>query len=169
MGKLILVTGGQRSGKSSLAQKMAEEKSQKPIFLATSRIWDKDHARRIRRHKQDRPDNWITLEEEKYFSKHGFNNQIVVIDCITLWLTNFFYDNKQDIDKSLQEAEREIDYLTQQNAEFIIVSNELGMGAHPNSLTQMRFNDLQGWTNQYIAKKAEAVYLMISGISTKIK
>lgn len=169
MARIILITGGQRSGKSNYAKQMAEEKSPYPVYLATSRIWDKDHEQRIKKHKEDRNKNWTTIEEEKYISNHNYNNKTVVIDCVTLWLTNFFYDNNQDIDKSLKEAKKEIEELTNQKADFIIVSNELGMGAHPENLTQMKFNDLQGWMNQYIAYYADEVYFMISGIPQKIK
>jgi adenosylcobinamide kinase/adenosylcobinamide-phosphate guanylyltransferase len=169
MGRIILITGGQRSGKSNFAKELARKKTKSPIYLATSRVWDDDHKKRIERHKKDRNKEWTTIEEDKYLSQHTFYKQVVVIDCVTLWLTNFFFDNNQDIDQSLQEAKKEIDQLLVQDAEFIIVTNELGMGAHPSNMARMKFLDLQGWTNQYIAHLAEKVYLMVSGISQKIK
>ncbi|MFP4018731.1 MAG: bifunctional adenosylcobinamide kinase/adenosylcobinamide-phosphate guanylyltransferase [Bacteroidales bacterium] len=169
MAYLTFITGGQRSGKSSYAKQMAEKKNKNPIYVATSRVWDKGHEARIKKHKEDRGEHWTTIEEEKYISKHNFNNKTVVIDCVTLWLTNFFYDNNQDIDNSLAEAKKEFDLLYNQKADLIIISNELGMGAHPASSMQMKFNDLQGWVNQYIAYYANDVYFMISGIAQKIK
>jgi adenosylcobinamide kinase/adenosylcobinamide-phosphate guanylyltransferase len=170
MAKITFITGGQRSGKSSFAQKLAINKNNHPIYLATSRKWDKDHKKRIEKHREDRSKhNWTTIEEEKYLSKHLFNDQVVLIDCITLWLTNFYYDNNNDIEKSYNEAVAEIDKLNKMNAEFIIVTNEIGMGAHPDNLIQMKFADLQGWVNQYIAKKAEKVLLMVSGIPLTVK
>ena len=170
MAKITLITGGQRSGKSSFAQKLALKKSNQPVYLATSRVWDKDHKKRIEKHRLDRSkDNWTTIEEEKFLSNLSFNNQVVLIDCVTLWLTNFYYDNNNDIEKSYHQAITEIDKLKKMNSEFIIVTNEIGMGAHPENLIQMKFGDLQGWVNQYIAKKAEKVLLMVSGIPLTVK
>ena len=170
MAKITLITGGQRSGKSSYAQKLTLEKNNQPIYLATSRVWDQDHKKRIEKHRKDRSkESWTTIEEEKYLSNHSFNKQVVLIDCITLWLTNFYYDNNNDVEKSYQEAVAEIDKLNTMNAEFIIVTNEIGMGAHPDNLIQMKFGDLQGWVNQYIAQNAEKVLLMVSGIPLTVK
>lgn len=170
MTNITFITGGQRSDKSSFAKKLAFKKSNNPVYLATSRIWDNDHKKRIEKHRRDRHnENWTTIEEEKYLSKHSFNGRTVLIDCITLWLTNFYYDNHSDIEKSYHEAINELDKLMQMDSEFIIVSNEIGMGAHPDNLIQMKFVDLQGWVNQYIAKLANQVYLMVSGISVTVK
>ena len=169
MTNITLITGGQRSGKSSYAQKLALEASNNPVYLATSRIWDKEHQERIERHKQDRDKRWENIEEEKFLSKHDFNKRVVLIDCITLWLTNFFFDNKSDIDLSLNAAKEEFDKLTQQDAHFIIVTNEIGLGGMSDNEVQRKFTDLQGWMNQYIAQKANKVILMVSGIPMKVK
>ena len=169
MAKIIFITGGRRSGKSKYAKKLALQKTEKPVCLATSRIWDEDHKARIEKHKFDRGSEWTTIEEEKYLSRHPFDHQTVVIDCITLWLTNFFYDNSNDIESSYNEAKTELKVISNQNAEFIIVSNEIGMGGHPGNMTQMKFADLQGWINQYIAELADEAYLMVSGMPVKIK
>jgi adenosylcobinamide kinase/adenosylcobinamide-phosphate guanylyltransferase len=88
---IYFITGGQRSGKSSYGQKVALKLSQNPIYLATSRIWDEDHKLRIKHHKSDRDDRWTTIEEKKYISNHDFTCRTVLMDCVTLWLTNFFY------------------------------------------------------------------------------
>lgn len=169
MTKITFITGGQRSGKSAYAQELALKKSEKPIYLATSRIWDKEHKKRIQRHQADRDDRWENIEEEKYLSKHNYNERIVLIDCITLWLTNFFFDNKSDIDNSLSEAKVEFNKLINQNAHFIIVSNEIGLGGMPENEVQRKFTDLQGWMNQYIAAKANKVFMMVSGIAMTVK
>lgn len=169
MAHITFITGGQRSGKSSYAQKLALNKSKRPIYLATSRVWDELHRQRIERHKQDRDDNWHTIEEEKTLSIHDFTCNVVLIDCVTLWLNNFFFDNKNDVEKSLTEAKQELDNLCKQDAQFIIVSNELGMGGFPIDPVQAKFTDLQGWFNQHLADIADEVFLMVSGIPVQIK
>jgi len=169
MSEITLITGGQRSGKSAYAQNLALKKSTKPIYLATSRIWDKEHQKRIQRHIADRDDRWTNIEEEKHVSKHDFSNKVVLMDCVTLWLTNFFYDNESDIDLSLREAKAEFDLLIKQNAHYIVVTNEIGLGGMPENEVQRKFTDLQGWMNQYIANKANKVTLMVSGIPMRVK
>ncbi|WP_430815037.1 bifunctional adenosylcobinamide kinase/adenosylcobinamide-phosphate guanylyltransferase [Carboxylicivirga sp. RSCT41] len=169
MAKIILITGGQRSGKSSHAQNMALQLSPNPIYLATSRIWDEEHQLRIERHKADRGNEWVNIEEEKELSKHKFEGKTVLIDCITLWLTNFFFDNDSAIEQSLEEAKAEFNVLVQQEATFIFVTNEIGLGGMPENPVQRKFTDLQGWMNQYIAERANEVYLMVSGIPLKVK
>ena len=169
MAHITYITGGQRSGKSSYAQELALIRSKNPVYLATSRIWDEDHKKRIERHKADRGHEWENIEEEKAISAHNFESKTVLIDCITLWLTNLFYDNKSDVDKTLEEAKKELHDLFQQNAKFIIISNEIGMGGHAANEIMLKFTDLQGWINQYIAKQANEVYLMVSGLPLKVK
>ena len=167
--EITFVTGGQRSGKSSFAQNLAEKKSMSPIYLATARIWDEDFEARIKRHQSDRGKQWQTIEEQIDISKHDFSGKTVLLDCITLWLTNIFYENKNDVEQSLMIAKNEWDKFIQQDFTLIVVSNELGMGVHPENEIARKFADLQGWMNQYIAKNANEVLLMVSGISMKIK
>ncbi|MGG8496867.1 bifunctional adenosylcobinamide kinase/adenosylcobinamide-phosphate guanylyltransferase [Tenacibaculum sp. TC6] len=163
------ITGGERSGKSSYAQKLAESLTPKPIYLATSRIWDDDFKKRVDRHISDRDDRWTTVEEEKWLSNVITEKQTVVIDCVTLWLTNFFVDTKYDIDEALALAKSEIDKLTRIDAHIIIISNEIGMGLHANSESGRKFTQLQGWTNQYIAQHADKAIFMVSGLPLTLK
>ncbi|MCT4599759.1 MAG: bifunctional adenosylcobinamide kinase/adenosylcobinamide-phosphate guanylyltransferase [Marinifilaceae bacterium] len=169
MSKIIYVSGGQKSGKTTQAERIALSLSERPIYLATSRIWDEEHRKRIQHHQANRGDEWITIEEEKYLSKHDFKDKVVLIDCITLWMTNFFFDNKQDIEKSLLEAKKEISELFKQEATFIIVSNEIGMGGSPSDSMAFKFTDMLGLMNQFIAKQSDEAYLTVSGIPVKIK
>lgn len=164
-----LVTGGQRSGKSSYAEKLALGLSSEPIYMATSRIWDEGHKQRIDRHKSDRGNEWVTIEEEKYLSRHQLANKVILVDCITLWLTNFFFDNDSDVTKSLAEAKYEFLKLLEIDSHFIFVTNEIGMGAFPIDKLQIAFTDLQGWMNQFVASEADEVTLMVSGIALKVK
>lgn len=166
---IIFITGGARSGKSRYAQELALQLGSNPVYVATARKWDDDFKQRIQRHQNDRDERWTSIEEEKYISTLQLEQKVVVVDCVTLWLTNFFVDTKNNIDASLQACKDEIDKLATQSSTFIIISNEIGMGVHADSEIGRKFTDLQGWTNQYIAAKASKVVLMVSGIPLTIK
>lgn len=166
---IMLITGGQRSGKSRYAQDLALSLTPNPVYLATSRIWDEEFRQRVLRHQADRGPEWANIEEEKLLSRHDLTGRVVVIDCVTLWCTNFFFDNQGQVEASLEQIKREFDALVRQDATFLFVTNELGLGGVPMDETQRKFTDLQGWVNQYIASKADKVVLMVSGIALKIK
>lgn len=166
---IALITGGERSGKSRYAQTLALSLASNPVYLATSRVWDEEFHQRVLRHQADRGPQWTNIEEEKYLSLHNLTGRVVVIDCVTLWTTNFFFDNKSDIDLSLKEIKEEFDKLCTEEAYLIFVTNEIGMGGVSADEIQRKFTDLQGWVNQYVASKANEVFLMISGIPLKIK
>lgn len=167
--RIILITGGQRSGKSGYAQQLALQLTDKPVYIATSRVWDEEYRERIKRHQRERGSQWTNIEEEKKLSRIDIEGKIAVIDCVTLWGTNFFFDNDSDIEKSLREMKDEFDRFTGQDAVFIFVTNELGLGGISENKIQRRFADLQGWINQYIAGKADEVVLMVAGIPLKVK
>ncbi|MFV0536270.1 MAG: bifunctional adenosylcobinamide kinase/adenosylcobinamide-phosphate guanylyltransferase [Dysgonomonas sp.] len=169
MKKITLITGGQRSGKSSYAEKMALLLSSNPVYLATSRVWDEEHRKRIERHKANRGKEWTNIEEDKQLSLHILTDRVILIDCVTLWATNFFFDLQSDVEQSLEALKEEFERFTDQDAQFIFVTNEIGMGEMSANEIQRKFADLQGWLNQYIASKADEVYLMVSGIPVKIK
>lgn len=166
---IYLITGGQRSGKSRHAQDLALQLTDRPVYVATARVWDEEFKQRIDRHRQDRSKSWISVEAEKELSKLDLNGKVAVIDCITLWLTNYFTDNSQDVNKSLSQAKEELTELIRQDATLIFVTNEIGMGTHANSTSGRKFTDLQGWTNQYLADIADKVILMVSGIPITVK
>lgn len=166
---IIFITGGERSGKSSFSQKLALQLSDKPIYIATARIWDDDFNNRVKQHKIERGENWLTIEEEKNIGDLNIENQTAVIDCVTLWLANFYADTNNDIEKSLSLAKEEIDKLKNKPGNFIIISNEIGMGVHAATHTARKFVELQGFMNQYIAADADEAYLMVSGIPIKLK
>ncbi|MFV0522804.1 MAG: bifunctional adenosylcobinamide kinase/adenosylcobinamide-phosphate guanylyltransferase [Mangrovibacterium sp.] len=164
------ITGGQRSGKSRFAQELALKKSKEPIYLATSRIWDDDFKERVRRHQSDRGDNWTTLEIPVQISRAEIESRVVVLDCITLWLTNLYFDHQgSSIDEILHLAKIELHQLFTKNSELIIISNEIGLGGHAENELARKFTDLQGWTNQFIAGIADEVTLMVSGLPLKLK
>ncbi len=167
---IYLITGGERSGKSGYAQSLALQLTDNPIYVATARKWDTDFQNRIDRHQKDRDERWTNIEEEKYLSKIDFSGKVALIDCVTLWLTNFFIDHKNDVHLSLEEAKKEFLLLAEQeNTVLIIVTNEIGMGVHAATEIGRKFTELQGWMNQFLASKADEVVLMVSGIPVKIK
>jgi adenosylcobinamide kinase/adenosylcobinamide-phosphate guanylyltransferase len=167
---IYLITGGERSGKSSYAQNLALQLSDSPIYVATARKWDADFQNRIDRHQQERDERWTSIEKEKYISEIGFSGKVALIDCVTLWLTNFFVDTNNDVDLSLEEAKKEfLSISNQENITLIIVTNEIGMGVHAATHIGRKFTELQGWMNQFLASKADEVVLMVSGIPVKIK
>ncbi|MBR6539995.1 MAG: bifunctional adenosylcobinamide kinase/adenosylcobinamide-phosphate guanylyltransferase [Bacteroidales bacterium] len=183
MGKIILVTGGQRSGKSTYAEKMALDLSgdNKCVYMATAKVWDDEFAKRVALHKQRRGEQWINIEEEKFLSKHNVAGKVVLVDCVTLWSTNFFFgistsqENESSgekgnvVKRSLEAVKDEFDKFTQQDATFVFVTNEIGLSGVSENKIQRQFTDLLGWLNQYIASKADEVYFMVCGIPIKIK
>lgn len=169
MTTIHLITGGERSGKSAYAEAEALRLSPQPEYIATARIWDEEFAERVRRHQERRGPEWTNIEEEKALSRHELSGRTVLIDCVTLWATNFFFDLEQDIDRALQEMKAELERLFAQGAHFILVTNEIGLGGVPMDAVQRRFTDLQGWINQYIAARADRVTLMVCGIPVPVK
>lgn len=167
---IYLITGGERSGKSSYGQNLALSLSNNPMYVATARKWDGDFQNRIDRHQQDRDDRWENIEKEKFLSEINFEGRVALIDCVTLWLTNFFVDTKNDVQESLKQAKREIEkILENNNGTIIIITNEIGMGVHATTAIGRKFTELQGWMNQFLASKASKVTLMVSGIPVSIK
>ncbi|MEQ9266823.1 MAG: bifunctional adenosylcobinamide kinase/adenosylcobinamide-phosphate guanylyltransferase [Balneolaceae bacterium] len=166
---LTFITGGARSGKSSFAVNKALKLSENPVYIATARVWDKEFEQRVNRHKEERGPEWTTYEAWKDLSSLPLQGRTVVIDCVTLWLTNFFVEYKEDVDRCLDVFKKEIDELLKIEAEFLLISNEIGMGVHAHSESGRKFTDLQGWANQYAASKAENVIFMVSGLPMTLK
>lgn len=169
MKKLILITGGCRSGKSEYAERLALSLAPNPVYLATARIWDQDFALRVERHKERRGPQWTNIEEETNIGKFDFTGRVVLMDCVTLWATNYFFDSNSDPDKCLASMQREFDQMTSHDGTFIVVTNEIGLGGISDNELQRRFTDLQGSINQYIAARSNEVILMVSGIPVRIK
>src|SRR5690554_2709159 len=106
MSDITFITRGVRSGKSKFALHMAESQSTSPIYLATAHIWDHDFLERIKKHQKDRGEQWETIEEEIYISRLEITNKTVLLDCITLWLTNIFHMYDYKIEPSLNFAKK---------------------------------------------------------------
>ena len=168
---IVLITGGQRSGKSQYAEHLVLSLSKNPVYMATAHIWDEEFRVRVRKHQERRGEEWTNIEEERWLSRHDVRGRVVLLDCLTLWATNFFYADgaETEVDVALETLEAEFDRFIQQDATFVVVTNEIGSGGTPVNDVQRRFTDLLGWLNQYVAAKADEVVMMVSGIPVKIK
>lgn len=164
---ITLITGGERSGKSRYAQQLALGFTPSPIYVATARRWDKDFEHRIERHQQERDSRWKTIEEEVNISR--IDGEVIVVDCVTLWLTNIFSDARFELDPSLTIARGELSRIFERPGHWIFVTNEIGMGVHAPTEAGRKFVELQGWVNQLIAERSSNVILMISGIPVVVK
>ncbi|MCX7913425.1 MAG: bifunctional adenosylcobinamide kinase/adenosylcobinamide-phosphate guanylyltransferase [Thermodesulfovibrionales bacterium] len=173
--KLVFIIGGARSGKSSLALKVASPYDKK-AYIATAEPLDREMEERILNHKKQRGEGWDLYEEpirlvdtlKIAFKKY----QCIVIDCLTLWLSNILIRQREDLFLK-NEIDRFIDILhlfcETYGMVLIIVSNEVGMGIVPDNELSRRFRDLAGLLNQRVANMADEVYLSISGLEIKIK
>ena len=173
MKRIILITGGQRSGKSAYAEQLALSLSPNPVYMATAHVWDAEFAQRVLRHQLRRGPEWTTIEEERLLSRHDVSGRVVLTDCLTLWATNFFSikadTSLPDVDDVLKQLQAEFDRFTTQEATFIFVTNEIGLGGTSANALQRRFTDLLGWLNQYVAACADQVVMMVCGIPVIIK
>lgn len=172
MHSIILITGGQRSGKSAYAERLALQLSEKPLYLATAHVSDDEMATRVARHRQRRGPQWSTIEEERHLSRHDMTGRVVLVDCLTTWIANRMLaaeEHDMGDDALLQQLLDELDQLMRQQTTFIFVTNEVGMGGISANAMQRRFADLQGWVNQHVAQRADKVVLMVSGLPIKVK
>ncbi len=168
MKKIILITGGQRSGKSEYAERLALSLSPHPVYMATAHVWDEEFRRRVEKHQERRGPEWENIEEERELSRHDLTGRVVLIDCLTLWATNYFFELKE-VEKTLEALKAEFDQLTMQDATLIVVTNEIGSGGVSENAVQRQFTDLLGWMNQYVAQRADEVVWMVSGIPVRVK
>lgn len=168
--RVLLITGGQRSGKSQYAEQLALSLSPNPIYVATARVFDEEFRQRVALHQARRGPQWTNIEEEKELARHDFSQRVVLIDCLTLWATNFFFDLNESTEQALLALREQLEALfAQEDVTYIFVTNELGLGGVSPNATQRRFTDLQGILNQIVAHQADEVTLMVSGIPVRIK
>ncbi|AQS59289.1 bifunctional adenosylcobinamide kinase/adenosylcobinamide-phosphate guanylyltransferase [Desulforamulus ferrireducens] len=178
-GKLTLVLGGTRSGKSSFAEKLAQGLGDRVLYLATAAVYDEEMAQRVKEHRRRRPASWVTIEETidlaKVVEKYAQEYEVILIDCLTLWLTNLLLREAQSDMGSvkeafiLQEVEKVAELCQNTAANVIIVSNEVGLGIVPDTPMGRQFRDLAGAANQIMARYAKAVYLVIAGLPVELK
>lgn len=168
--KIIFVTGGQRSGKSVFAESLALSLSEHPLYIATAMVHDDEFRRRVDIHQQRRGDRWTTFERPVHVSDVVLPaDAVVLFDCVTLWATNVFFANGENIEAALNFMQSELEKLAATGATFIFVTNEIGLGGTSSNALQRAFTDLQGSINQTIASLADEAFMVLSGIPVKIK
>jgi adenosylcobinamide kinase/adenosylcobinamide-phosphate guanylyltransferase len=167
-----LVTGPCRSGKSAYALEHAEKCGPRRLFIATAQIFDAEMETRVKRHRAERGSSWTTIEEARDpagIIRNTHNDyDVILLDCITLWLTNLLGDGLSD-EQILGRVEDLCAALQESNAHIIIVTNETGWSIVPENALARRFRDLAGFANQRLAQAAESVILTVAGLPMVIK
>lgn len=183
---VTFVIGGSRSGKSTFAEIKANEYGEKVLYIATAVITDQAMADRVKKHKEQRPESWKTLE--MYSDFHTLTNfnefnesDVVLIDCMTTLIGNFMFDSKLDFDnckiEEVNNLEKRIianiisliNICNKNNKKLIIVSNETGLGVVPSYYMGNYFRDISGRTNNRIGQESDYMYFIFSGIPIKLK
>jgi adenosylcobinamide kinase/adenosylcobinamide-phosphate guanylyltransferase len=168
MAKTTLITGGARSGKSSLALAMAEP-YQRRAYIATAEALDAEMAERIERHKKERTALWSTfeipIEVPEWLNANAGSFDVVLIDCLTLWVSNLML-KRLDVDKCAHEL---LDAMRKSSAAMILVTNEVGMGIVPDNALARELRDRAGWLNRLVADAADEVFLVVAGQNLRIK
>ena len=162
---LSMLLGGARSGKSSLAVEIGRRHHGPVSFVATAPALDADMRQRIDRHRAERPADWVTVEAPIDLSdalRSTDDDTLVIIDCLTLWVSNLMYAGRSD-DQVRDAAASASALAAACPGSVVAVSNEVGMGIHPDTPLGRRYRDLLGWVNQTWAAAATTSLLMVAG------
>ncbi|MBI4527311.1 MAG: bifunctional adenosylcobinamide kinase/adenosylcobinamide-phosphate guanylyltransferase [Deltaproteobacteria bacterium] len=169
--QIVLITGGARSGKSGYAEERADDAGARLLYVATAEAKDQEMGERIADHKKRRGKRWITVEEpiELAGALLRYRGQLdcVVVDCLTLWLSNLLI--RRDEKYAAKQVEDLVEKLPQFDFHIFFVTNEVGWAVVPDNPLARKFRDLSGWTNQRIAKAADEVVLMVAGLPVIVK
>ena len=176
---MTLILGGARSGKSSYAQSLAEATGKPVTFLATAQALDEEMSARIQKHRAERPAGWQTLEIACDIAAHSkqIESDVVILDCITLLVSNllmqFVKDDHVDETPFMQAVQKEIEGLVEtireREREWLIISNEVGLGLVPPYPMGRVYRDALGWANQRLAREADHVLFLVAGIPMTVK
>jgi adenosylcobinamide kinase/adenosylcobinamide-phosphate guanylyltransferase len=172
---LILVTGGSRSGKSRFAQTLAQQRQGPHSYVATAQALDEEMAVRIRAHRRSRPGSWALVEETvrvpEAVAGALASSKTVVLDCVTLWMSNLILADEAFDEGRAEAAAQQLVAAARGTpaAALIAVTNEVGSGVVPDNALGRRFRDCAGRANEVIARGADEVYLLVSGIPLRIK
>ena len=179
MGRLILVTGGARSGKSGFAEQYVAKYGKKIAYIATSQCLDEEMAYRIKLHRQRRPESWVTYEApfdaHEAILKAGESSDMILFDCLTLYISNLLcsFENLEAMDDIYQRVQEQcqsmLTAIKQIDATVVVVTNEVGTGIVPMDRLSREFRDQAGLANQLLAQAAQQVYLVVAGIPVDIK
>ncbi|MCM8785672.1 MAG: bifunctional adenosylcobinamide kinase/adenosylcobinamide-phosphate guanylyltransferase [Candidatus Omnitrophica bacterium] len=168
MGKIIFITGPVRSGKSRFAVKIAKEKFKNVVFIATGKPIDDEMKERIKKHKESRPKEWKTIEEEIDIENFIKNGNAYIIDCLTTWITNLIVNGYKE-KEIIRKVEKLIENIRKTNSSAIIISNEVGWGIVPENKLARDFRDIIGNIHQIIVEKSDIFYLIVAGVPLKLK
>ena len=168
---LCFILGGARSGKSRLALTLAGRDLPK-AFVATGEPGDEEMAARIRKHRQERDPSWetheIPIDVSDWLKSKGGLYKAVVIDCLTLWLSNLLHSGLQE-SQVLSSIDELLESARMVPGTVVFVSNEVGLGIVPGDAVTRQFRDLAGGMNQRVAAAADAVHLCVSGLPVQLK
>lgn len=169
--KIVLITGGARSGKSRYAEERAREVGARLLYVATGEAKDEEMAQRIAEHKKRRGNRWLTVEEPEKVAaallKHRGEIDCAVVDCLTLWVSNVLL--RQDEKAVTKKVEELIERLPLIDFQVFLVTNEIGSAIVPDNPLARSFRDLVGWVNQRVAQAADEVVLMVAGLPVIVK
>jgi len=180
-GKIVLVTGGARSGKSEVAEQLAAAFSGRVIYLATAGVYDDEMVHRVEKHQSRRPAHWVTVEETHWLARALMAvpcGSCVLVDCLTLWITNLLLDDSlppqgaAEVDQEeyiVNEIVRVMETARSRKLLLILVSNQVGCGVVPDNRLGRLFRDVAGRVNQQVAALADRVYLVTAGIPVELK
>ena len=173
MAGMIYVTGGARSGKSCYAQQLVEQHAGPLLYIAPSEVRDEEMAARVELHQQVRGERWQLLEEPLWLVDRlpdaANGKGALLLDCVTLWVTNLFFHFAEQPGPVLAEVDRFIELAWQLDEPCYLVSNELGSGIVPENRMARKFRDLAGFVNQRLAAAADQAWLVVSGLPVKLK
>jgi adenosylcobinamide kinase/adenosylcobinamide-phosphate guanylyltransferase len=169
--QVILIGGGARSGKSSLALRLAKRLGRRRLFVATAEARDEEMRRRIQRHREERGDEFDTAEEPLDLAsviRRSASHDVVLIDCLTLWLANHLLASDRS-EAVLTHVDRLLAALAERQAHIILVTNEVGLGIVPETELGRQFRDLAGIAHQRISQQADEVYFAMLGTMLRLK
>ena len=194
MSQFTLITGGARSGKSTFAERLAAQAKRPVIYIATAQIWDGEMAIRVKKHQEQRPSSWRLIEEplniQETLTQLKDEDGVILLDCVTLWLTNMLLAAEQSdhmhqsepsesqnstyiykhIEPEILAKVQEVARLAQEiKPQVIFVTNEVGQGIVPENPLARVYRDLAGRSNQILARSAEQVYMVIAGLPLELK
>lgn len=166
-----LVLGGARSGKSRYAERVAKKTAKRLVYIATAQALDAEMQQRILRHQADRGEEWLNIEEPLQLAfmlkKYNSADNCIVVDCLTLWVTNCLLAPEEAV--WLNEKIALLKALEESQAHIILVSNETGLGIVPLDPLSRRFVDETGWLHQAIAEIADKVSFIAAGLPLALK
>jgi adenosylcobinamide kinase/adenosylcobinamide-phosphate guanylyltransferase len=178
-GKIVLITGGTRSGKSVFAEQYAAAKSNKVAYIATANIYDQEMQTRVTLHRKRRPNTWQTFEApyhaEQIFLEAAKKADVILFDCLTLYTSNLLLSDNTPSNREerfqyiMEEIDKLLYFSRESQSTILFVTNEVGMGIVPENALAREYRDIAGMVNQKIAACADEVYLVICGLPVELK